>query len=136
MCPVCREPMIAYQLEGVEIDRCLECGGTWLDAGELETLAELADADLSKLARALEEQRGARRTDRRCPRCPRRLREFRLGERDQVEIDRCPGNHGLWFDRGEMAAVIHAYATGKGGAVAGFFAELYRSESGSISQGE
>ena len=45
MCPVCREPMVALQLEGVEIDHCLACRGTWLDAGELEQLAEFSGAD-------------------------------------------------------------------------------------------
>ncbi len=136
MCPVCREPMVAYELEGVEIDRCLECGGTWLDAGELETLTELAGADAAELARALAGRGWARRTRRRCPRCPRRLTEFQIGEQERIEVDRCPADHGLWFDRGEMEAVIRAHAAGKAGAVAGFFAELYRSESGNASEGD
>ncbi len=33
--------MVAFELEGVEIDRCLACEGTWLDAGELELIVEL-----------------------------------------------------------------------------------------------
>ena len=30
--------MITLELEDVEIDYCTECGGIWLDAGELELL--------------------------------------------------------------------------------------------------
>ena len=39
MCPDCGEPMVIYELGGVEADRCLRCGGTWLDGGELERMA-------------------------------------------------------------------------------------------------
>ena len=35
MCPACKKPMIALELEGIEIDHCLDCGGTWLDSGEI-----------------------------------------------------------------------------------------------------
>jgi len=41
-CPVCNNAMITLELDQVEIDHCTECGGIWLDAGELETL--LGDA--------------------------------------------------------------------------------------------
>jgi len=33
MCPACKEPLVVFELDGVEIDRCLRCGGTWLDDG-------------------------------------------------------------------------------------------------------
>jgi len=37
-CPVCKNAMITLELEEVEIDHCTNCGGIWLDAGELELL--------------------------------------------------------------------------------------------------
>ena len=37
-CPVCKNAMIALELAEVEIDHCTDCGGIWLDAGELELL--------------------------------------------------------------------------------------------------
>ena len=39
-CPVCNEAMIVLEYEQVEIDHCTSCKGIWLDAGELELLAE------------------------------------------------------------------------------------------------
>ena len=39
-CPVCKNAMITLELEDVEIDHCLDCGGIWLDAGELELLLD------------------------------------------------------------------------------------------------
>jgi len=136
MCPVCREPMIAFELGGVEIDRCPRCAGTWLDAGELETLTELAGVDTGELSRALRATVRTRRSRRRCPRCPRRLRQFHLGDDPRIELDRCPSEHGLWFDRGEMESVIGSFAAGEEGAVAAFFADLYANETETASRGD
>lgn len=125
MCPVCDRPMVSYQHGGVEIDHCVNCRGTWLDAGELETLTELAGADAGELSRRLRASEAQRRTRRRCPRCPRRLREMRFGT-EQVEIDHCMAGHGLWFDENEMEAVIRSFAAGQQQrAVAAFFADLF-----------
>jgi Zn-finger nucleic acid-binding protein len=128
--------MVVYALEGVEIDRCLACGGTWLDRGELERLAELAGGQSGEIARAVDAAGSGAKGRRRCPRCRRRLRGVALGGAPQgptqsIEIDRCPRGHGLWFDRGEMEAVIAAYQGPREDAVARFFAGLYRQEIGS-----
>lgn len=41
-CVECNLLLTAELHEGVEIDRCRECGGIWLDRGELASLTELA----------------------------------------------------------------------------------------------
>ena len=38
-CPKCGADLRAESVRGVEVDRCGECRGLWLDAGELEKLA-------------------------------------------------------------------------------------------------
>ncbi len=126
MCPVCNEPMVAYELEGIEIDRCATCGGTWLDAGELQQLAELAGKAPGALARVITAGKEGRRVRRRCPRGRHRLRELTVGDDTHVVLDRCPYGHGLWFDRGEMLTLIGA--TGEENAVTRFLAELYRND--------
>jgi len=136
MCPECNEPLIALELEGVEIDHCVSCQGTWLDAGELEQIAEQAGAPSDELGRAADVSGEGRRSRRRCPRCPTRMREISVGEDPPVLIDRCPYGHGLWFDRGEMFAAIRAYAGDDGASVARFFAELYRTEIEESTEGE
>jgi Zn-finger nucleic acid-binding protein len=120
--------MVAFQLEGVEIDHCMRCRGTWLDAGELETLCRLAGSPAGGLSAALSATRDGRRGPRRCPRCPRRLRSIRVGASPPVQLDRCRQGHGLWFDQGEMEEVMAAFSSGEEGVVAGFFAELFRHE--------
>lgn len=136
MCPVCKEPLVAFELEGIEIDHCVGCLGTWLDAGELESIAASAGAGGGGLAAALEAGKEGRRTKRRCPRCPSKLREVEIGRDPTIVLDRCPNGHGLWLDRGEMASVIRSCAGDLEGAVAEFFANLYRSEIETAARGE
>ena len=35
-CPKCPSKLESYSFEGFAVDRCHECGGIWLDRGELE----------------------------------------------------------------------------------------------------
>lgn len=147
MCPECKEPLIAFELEGVEIDRCVNCGGTWLDAGELEMIAERAGAEPGGFTEAISAKEKVRKSRRRCPRCRRRLTVVVVGGEapapgaggetgsSPVELDHCPRGHGLWFDRGEMKAVMESLHDGEEGAVARFFSELYRSELGNDPKG-
>ena len=37
-CPTCQVPLRAIDYEGIRIDSCNDCGGTWLDAGEFKQI--------------------------------------------------------------------------------------------------
>jgi Zn-finger nucleic acid-binding protein len=132
MCPKCKAPLIVLELQGVEIDHCLTCGGTWLDAGELEQICALAGAPPGPLAEALRQAPDGERSEARCPRCRAKMRLVRVGEADPVTLDRCPKGHGLWFDQGEVARVIRQFGSNQGegdaGALASFFGEIFRHE--------
>jgi Zn-finger nucleic acid-binding protein len=117
--------MVAFELDGVEIDRCLLCRGTWLDAGEIEAIAERAGVPRGRLRRGLGGAPAERRTRRSCPRCPRTLRQFLAGE---VVLDRCPNHCGLWLDPGELSAVVRSFVEGEEGAVARFLVDLYHED--------
>lgn len=39
-CPVCNEPLLITNRQGVEIDHCPKCKGVWLDRGELDKIIE------------------------------------------------------------------------------------------------
>lgn len=126
--------MIVLEFDGVEVDRCSGCGGTWLDAGELELIAARAGVPADRVLEALATARERGRSRRRCLRCPRRLREIAVGAGPEVHLDRCPWGHGLWCDRGEMVSVVRSLAGD--GPVARFFADLYRSEIEPLEKGE
>lgn len=40
LCPKCQAPMRTLERSGVTLERCSECGGVFLDRGELERLEE------------------------------------------------------------------------------------------------
>ena len=126
MCPDCKEPLVVVELEGVEIDRCVVCHGTWLDAGELEQILTLADVEPGRVSAALRTATRHRRGRRRCPRCRRKLDVLTIGDDAAVEVDHCPVGHGLWLDAGEMRAIVRSFSAGEEGAVAQFFTDLFR----------
>lgn len=39
-CPKCGMDLSHFELNGIELDRCVSCGGTWFDKGEIEQLLD------------------------------------------------------------------------------------------------
>lgn len=39
-CPKCQAPMASFERSGVTLEHCTECGGIFLDRGELERVIE------------------------------------------------------------------------------------------------
>jgi Zn-finger nucleic acid-binding protein len=88
-----------------EIDRCPECGGVWLDAGEMEPgLQQVAprrgSVRLPHRVAGPSVESGHPRM--RCLRCNALMPTIRSGAAPQVVYDRCPACNGLWFDGGEL----------------------------------
>jgi hypothetical protein len=50
-CPKCGMELIEIDYKGLKIDKCSECAGVWLDAGELETVSRLEKTRLDKFFR-------------------------------------------------------------------------------------
>lgn len=48
-CPKCGMELIEIDYKEIKVDKCSECEGIWLDAGELETVAKLEKGGLDKL---------------------------------------------------------------------------------------
>ena len=45
-CPKCGADLVTDDFRGVQIDRCPDCHGLWLDAGELDALKNTGDPGL------------------------------------------------------------------------------------------
>jgi len=117
--------MFVLEFENVELDYCYRCGGVWLDSGELELLGTRAGVLHGELLRALEAGgKGARAGRRRCPVCRKRLREVTADTTPPLVVDCCPLEHGLWFDRGELGAVVRAAGAQEDNVLARFLAHL------------
>jgi hypothetical protein len=48
-CPKCGFDLQTIQFKGLAIDKCFHCNGTWLDSGELESLAGKENDILHKI---------------------------------------------------------------------------------------
>ncbi|MEW6586672.1 MAG: zf-TFIIB domain-containing protein [Nitrospirota bacterium] len=48
-CPKCGMELIEIDYKAIKVDKCSECEGIWLDAGELEAVAKLEKSGLDKL---------------------------------------------------------------------------------------
>lgn len=48
-CPKCGSQLEEFALGDVRIDKCLNCEGIWLDAGELETIRQKEGGFMGKL---------------------------------------------------------------------------------------
>ena len=106
-CPGCKEPMVVLELEEVEIDYCAECGGVWLDAGELELLLEGAEAE-ERLMNSFACDNKHKEDLVKCPICLKRMEKVSCGEGGKVRLDKCKKNDGIWFDKGELEDVLES----------------------------
>ena len=52
-CPKCGADLQTEDYHGVQIDRCPECGGMWLDAGEVEELLAREDAGVINIFKSI-----------------------------------------------------------------------------------
>jgi len=48
-CPKCGMELIEIDYRAIKVDKCSECDGIWLDAGELDAVAKLEKTGLDKL---------------------------------------------------------------------------------------
>ncbi|HCP48057.1 MAG TPA: hypothetical protein DIU15_18605 [Deltaproteobacteria bacterium] len=103
-CPKCpQSPLRNEHWEGVDLDRCLVCGGLFLDPGELEGMLTsfsggwADDSRYSAISNQQDMQLGS------CPRCTTIMTPY-LSPRN-IRLDRCGSCGGLFLDQGELAAM-------------------------------
>jgi Zn-finger nucleic acid-binding protein len=108
-CPRCFLPMRKETYEGVEIDFCDTCWGSWLDKGELPAIVKAEELEFDerdqKIALDLySASKPGPRGPLLCPRCSTFMEQLRYDREVQLLIDRCP-QHGVWLDAGEIKKI-------------------------------
>lgn len=98
--------MIILELNRVEIDYCPVCSGIWLDEGELELLYSIDNTE-SELKKLFRESSNSKEKPFKCPVCRKKMIKIRFNNTELI-IDKCPANHGLWFNKGELEKVLSA----------------------------
>ncbi len=105
-CPTCKLAMITLELAEVEIDHCVNCGGIWLDAGELELLLDNPQR-ARRLLDSFHEAPDGPEPARKCPICDKNMARVVVGSSPPpLAIDKCRRSDGLWFDRGELPDIL------------------------------
>ncbi|MHC5075560.1 MAG: TFIIB-type zinc ribbon-containing protein [Planctomycetota bacterium] len=127
-CPVCDNAMITLELSGVEIDHCVDCGGIWLDAGELELL--LNDPDKASVTlNSFKINTETKEKPRKCPICLRKMQKISVGtEPPALLIDKCKKGEGLWFDKGELEDIVDRAKLDENNKIQKLLADMFCSE--------
>jgi Zn-finger nucleic acid-binding protein len=106
-CPRCRKELVVEDYADTPLDECVQCGGVFVEAWILDRLAAAREARMS-LAISLPDRPLHRETEVRylkCPRCSALMNRKIFGRSSGIAVDVCK-DHGMWFDAGELAAVI------------------------------
>lgn len=125
-CPNCDSWMDENDEGDITTDVCSECGGVFLDRGELNTLATgmKGDIEFCSIDHEVDEDKFPPRT---CPRCAdRKMKKVDLLLLTDIVFDYCPGCGGFFLDKGEvdqMNRELKSLTPGKE-------AEEYRAEHG------
>ena len=124
-CPVCKSAMIVLELAEVEIDYCTDCGGVWLDAGELELLLE--DSKSAKqLLYSFQISSLCSEKPRRCPICLKKMQKIVVSlSTPPLLIDKCPRGDGLWFDKGELSGILSTAQLDKENKIQKLLADIF-----------
>ena len=124
-CPVCKNAMIVLELAEVEIDYCADCGGIWLDAGELELL--LSDAQQARqLLDSFKVDSKCAEKPRKCPICRKKMQKIVVGSSaPPLLIDKCARGDGLWFDKGELKDIFDRASLDKDNKIQKLLADMF-----------
>ncbi len=124
-CPVCKSAMITLELEDVEIDFCADCGGIWLDAGELEMLLDDRER-AEKLLQSFKIDVNCTEKPRKCPICLKKMEKIIIGQAaPALLIDRCRKGDGLWFDKGELQDILNRGQLDKESKIQKLLADMF-----------
>lgn len=110
-CPSCNSGMHTEDYEGIEIDRCSNCGGSWLDRGEISSIVDKREEtfDHDQKVQTIKKRgkdHGPSEAQKTCPSCESTLETFEYAVDTGVMLDRCPQeNCGLFLDQGELEKV-------------------------------
>lgn len=128
LCPVCDTEMLILEFNRIEIDFCSLCGGIWLDEGELELLISPEKSNCSSVSGIISDiKKSAVATGtRKCPVCRKKMVPVEFSTNPPVEIDKCPLNQGLWFDKGELEQIMTS--SGASGKLSDFLKSIFRNK--------
>lgn len=119
-CPRCRSELVSVLVDDSQIDECTRCGGVWLGHdlfAEILKNRDDHDAFLAQLRSLAPVTRDTAATDAdqpfyiKCPQCDDIMDRRHFAKVSGVIVDVC-GEHGIWFEKDELTAIIQFVGTG------------------------
>lgn len=104
-CPVCNDKNLTNRnFEGVPVDVCENCGGLWLNKGELNKIAHPIQGDIEFCSHESSGRKSL--TNLLCPRCENeKLQKAKFIEFTDITLNYCPECNGIWLDKDELDAI-------------------------------
>ena len=111
-CPRCKSALYLKEEENVSVHACSKCGGTWLNAVQLNRIVHSREAKFSseQIGKTLKEAH-AGIPDAEvgsvlpCPECSASMGARNYNYSSGVMVNVCPEGHGLWLDKDELESV-------------------------------
>jgi hypothetical protein len=108
--------MIVVEHNQIELDYCTDCHGVWFDSEELELLLkslglENSELLLHNLLQSAEAESAEKK--RNCPICRQKMKKTLIGGAQEILLDVCSYEDGIWFDGGELNHLLKSLG-GKG----------------------
>lgn len=101
-CPKCERAMKPVTFDGIEIDRCVGCGGLWFDLREHDRLADRPNASSLDTGRPAEGELRDEQRDIDCPRCETPTVKLAFPEQPHIHYEGCATCGGAFLDAGEF----------------------------------
>jgi Zn-finger nucleic acid-binding protein len=112
-CPRCGDPMRKLNVVDFSVAGCVECSGLFVPHETFEMMQDASDRVIESTARQPREEMeyDARIVYLRCPVCKTLMNRKNFALTSGVILDIC-GNHGIWFDGGELEKIMEFIAKG------------------------
>lgn len=106
-CPRCNELLWQRKFNGLVLDGCRSCGGTWFDSREFDRLLQHPElfVAVENAFRKGEQPLMKPQATNLCPACRKPLTPFRHPKVPAIALDSCPRCRGVWSDEGKLAEI-------------------------------
>jgi len=106
ICPSCGKELKTLKKDGIEVDRCFDCLGVFLDHDELNAVANkiVGDIEYCTIYNDTFKHDDGRKT-RVCPKCDVQMVKADFNTMTDIILDYCNSCKGFWLDGGELAKI-------------------------------
>ena len=101
-CPKSESAMETVAFSTVEVDRCLGCGGLWLDALEADKLRAMKGSEAIDNGDAKKGREYNKLENIPCPHCGVKMLRMVDASQPHLWYESCPRCYGVYFDAGEF----------------------------------